>query len=310
MAETNTAQTPAPDTSAKGPQRVTGTTPTPASNADMSPQDRWAQEQKALSDQDPWLDHSKVLTRDASGNLVQRAKVAGADGEPQAGKPLADPNSEAPPAPGDQPTETKIRVGETEFSEQEIRDAIAAKAEADLRRTQIPESPHGYKLELPKDAVLPNGVQFQFAKLDDPLRGPALKSAMEWAHRNSISQGQFSEMMLLYANANSSVQIAINNAAQREKESIGANGGVRVDAVLRWVAAHYPTAIGPVKATLATKAQLEMLEDIIGRRSNQGSGSFRRTGSEPDIGGKVDDATYDKWSYSEKKDYAARWNGQ
>jgi hypothetical protein len=109
----------------------------------------------------------------------------------------------------------------------------------------------------------------------------------------------------LYASANSNEQIAIANAAQREKEAAGVNAGVRVDAVQLWLKAHYPGAAKAFIATLATAKQLDAWESIITRFVNGGGGSFSRRGNEPETQ-KISDAVYDKMSYNEKKEYAAQ----
>ena len=45
------------------------------SHFDSTPEQRWAEQQRAADALDPWRDHSKTLTRDAAGNLVQVARV-------------------------------------------------------------------------------------------------------------------------------------------------------------------------------------------------------------------------------------------
>jgi hypothetical protein len=65
--------------------RSTGTTPTPATNADLSPQDRWLNDKSAADRADPWRNPNIVLTRNERGELVQKAKSTGANGEPTAG---------------------------------------------------------------------------------------------------------------------------------------------------------------------------------------------------------------------------------
>jgi hypothetical protein len=63
----------------------------PATNpADQSPTQRWESTQAERARSDPWIDTTKILTRDANGNLVQREKIIGADGESRPGK-IIDP---------------------------------------------------------------------------------------------------------------------------------------------------------------------------------------------------------------------------
>jgi hypothetical protein len=298
-----------------GPERVPGArvvvdgklADLPTSNPmDWSPSQRWEADQAAADRADVWRDTSKVLTRDAAGNLIQRERTLGADGEspPKIVDPQGPNVAETSPASANESGE-KIKVGETEYTAKEISEAVAFKAEQDLRKAQIPATPAEYKLELPKDMKLPNGAEFQVAPINDPVKGPALQAFQDWAHKNGLSQTQFSEALGLYASANSNEQIAIANAAQREKEAAGVNAGVRVDAVQLWLKAHYPGAAKAFIATLATAKQLDAWESIITRFVNGGGGSFSRRGNEPETQ-KISDAVYDKMSYNEKKEYAAQ----
>ena len=79
-----------------------------------------------------------------------------------------------------------------------------------------------------------------------------------------------------------------------------------IDAVTRWLSANFPEAtVKPVLATLATSHHVEMFEKIISKLTNGGAAPFRQTGRDVDTG-KVDDATWSKMSYSDKKAYAAK----
>jgi hypothetical protein len=294
-------------------KRVLGTRATPATNLyEGNAQDRWLADQAERIAGDPWADTSKVLVRNpATGELEQRERVIGADGEPTIGKPIDQPDGDQQTRePGTKPAaadgdDQRIKVGDVDYSAAELREAVANLAEEKLRKAHVPEKPSGYKLELPKDVVLPNGATFKIASLSDPIKGPGLGAAMEWAHKQGFSQSQFSEMLGVYAGAISGEQIMIGNAARAERDAMGVTGPARVEAILQYVKAHYPAALRPVAATLATKAQVEMFEDIIMRRTNGGGSSFSQRGRELDDG-KVDDATYNSWNYTQKKEYAER----
>jgi hypothetical protein len=151
-------------------------------------------------------------------------------------------------------------------------------------------------------------ITFTFNE-NDPTRAPAFQALREWSHRQGLSQGQVSEMLGLYASAESSRDIAIANAAKREREALGANGPIRIDAVSNWLTAKYPAAAQTMIRTLVTAKQLAAFEDIISRLTNQGGSSYSRRGGEPDKTG-IDDATWDKMSYGEKKEYAERSSAQ
>jgi hypothetical protein len=183
---------------------------------------------------------------------------------------------------------------------------VAHKAETDLRKAQVPATPGEYKLDLPKDLKLPEGASFQIASPNDPVRGPAIQAAQDWAHKNSLSQGQFSELLGLYAASQSREQTMISNAARAEREKLGVTGTTRVDAISMFLRGRYgDTAAKPMISTLVTEGQVKIWEDVITRLTNNGGGSFSRRGNEPESE-KLSDAAYDKLSYGEKKDYAER----
>lgn len=312
MPETNTApqqQQPAPQ-APKQPVRIEGTKPTAPTNLyEGSPRDRWQADQDARTTNDPWLDPNKVLTRDATGNIVAHEKKIGADGEATIGPALeqhegdqqtGEQGTRPAPADGD---DQRIKVGDVDYSAAELREAVAHMAETKLQKAHVPETPAGYKIELPKDLILPNGAQFQVANVNDPVKGPGLRAAMEWAHSKGMSQSDFSEMLGVYAAATSGEQIMIANAAKRERDAMGVTGPARVDAILQYVKAHYPAALKPVAATLATRAQVEMFEDIIIRRTNGGGGSLSQRGRDVEST-TISDEAWGKMSYHQQVEYA------
>ncbi len=106
-------------------------------------------------------------------------------------------------APTDQPAQDAepgkaqevIKVGDTLLSETELRGLMEFKAQEDLRKTQVPVTAADYKFELPKDLKLPSGVEFKLASPDDPVMGPTIQAAREWALKNNLSQAKFSELL-------------------------------------------------------------------------------------------------------------------
>jgi hypothetical protein len=166
-----------------------------------------------------------------------------------------------------------------EMTETELRDLLAHKAAEDSRRALVPASPDKYELKLPADLQLPAGSQFQLAPLSDPVKGPALRMAAEWAHRKGFSQAEFSEMLGVYAAAESQTQSNIYAAFSREKAALGTTGPARVDAIARWLNATLGADAKPMIATIATAAQVRSWEKIMQRLN--GGGSFNAGGREP-----------------------------
>ena len=70
-----------------------------------------------------------------------------------------------------------IRVGDADFSVDELRSAIAAKAEADVRKNTLPKSDAEYLARNSADFKLPEGVSFQFDERD-PLLANVRKVAL------------------------------------------------------------------------------------------------------------------------------------
>jgi hypothetical protein len=280
--------------------RSTGTKPTPATNADSSPQQRWQADQDARAQTDPWLDTSKVLTRDAAGNLVQREAVKGKDGEVIAGKAVdQDESADATAAPTD--TGPKVQVGKFEVTEAELEAMLARQSQDDLRKATLPQTPDGYKLELSEGATLPGGAKFEF-RPDDP----ALIAAKNWAHARGLDQATFSEALTLYASHEAQKNSEILAAQAREIAKVGPNAPQRVDSVFNFVRSQMGDADAKmIMRTMVSDAQIRFYEKMITRFTNQGSGSFSRRGNEPDKPG-ISDAEWDKMTYTQQKDYSER----
>ena len=280
---------------------VTGTKPTPATNADMSPQERWLAAKDA-DRADPWLHGDRVLKRNKSGELVQHEKIVGADGTVTAGKildengqPVAD--DDARPS-GEADGEKTVTVGDVTVTEAELKTLMELKAQQDLRAASRPATPEGYRLELPRDMKTPAGAPvFQLASLDDPAKGPGLRAAMEFAHARGFSQEDFSSMLGVYAASQAREQTMIEAAIRAEREKLGANGTARVDAVAMFLRGRYGDDAGrAVMKSIVLAKQLEVWEDIVSRAANSTGSSFSRRGIdlEPTT---IDDASWDKMSY-------------
>jgi hypothetical protein len=125
----------------------------------------------------------EIVERESAAATKQRD---GSAGDPTAAKP-----GETSPAlvPGE-----KYKFGDLELTGQEISDLLKHKGETDLRRAAVPADPAAYKVELPKDLVLPAGTDWQFNQAD-----PALAAARAWSHANGLTQDQFSSLLGQYA---------------------------------------------------------------------------------------------------------------
>ncbi len=178
------------------------------------------------------------------------------------------------------------------------------KAADDSRRASLPQSPEGYEIKLPEGFKAPEGIDVQ-PNVNDPL----YKTAQAMAHAKGWSQQDFSDALALAATMKANEVQAYETLKAKNLEALGANKEKRIDPVTQWLVARYGEKAKPMIASMATAEQVEIWENIIQTVTSQGTPSFRQTGREVDTG-KIDEATYNKMSYGEKKAYAERMSGK
>lgn len=222
--------------------------------------------------------------------------------------PAPEPKAAAPTRPADVPDKywnADKGVDHTAWSK-DFNEHVAFKAAEDSKRLSLPQTPDAYKAELPADFKTPEGVKFEF-KQDDPL----LAQAKTMAHGMGISQENFSKLLGLYAGAQVGTQQEINTARNAEVAKLGAAGTSRVTAITTFFKATLGDADGAQLASrMFTAHDIEIAEKLVARFASQGGGSFSASGRQPDVGNKIDNATWDKMTYTEKKEHAARFPQQ
>lgn len=183
-----------------------------------------------------------------------------------------------------------------------INEHVAFKAAEDSKRLTLPENPDGYKVELPSDFTLPQGVTYEFRK-DDPL----LAQARTMAHQMGINQENFSKLLGLYAGAQIATEAEVTNARNAEIAKLGATGPQRVDAVTRFFKAHLGDADGARLASrMFTASDVAAAEKLVAKFASQGGGNFSGARREADSGQRVTEEQWNKMTYSERKEYAER----
>lgn len=103
-----------------------------------------------------------------------------------AAAPVATLQQPTPP----QDSAPKIRVGGDEFAESDVRAALAAKAEGDVRRATLPQKPDDYEAKLPGDFKLPEGMTFELNAQD-----PRISHARDFALKYGLPKEAFSESL-------------------------------------------------------------------------------------------------------------------
>lgn len=271
---------------AKAPQR-TGS-PSASELAKLSPNERWARGQRAP-------DAGRVLVRNDRGEPQWKDEIA-ADRAP--GSEAA---TDQPPA-DDAP---KFKVGELELSEQQARDLLARDATEKSRALTLPADPSGYKLELPKNFVQPQGVEFQWAT-DDPVLGPMIDQAKTFAHKAGLSQEQFTDMMALHASTKVHEMAHFASLRRAEVDKLGATGTQRKTTIDTWLDASFDKETARMfKSTCVSKAQVEGWERIMSKLSGQGAGGYSPQHRESEPVG-LSDEQWNGMSYSERRDYSER----
>ncbi len=182
-----------------------------------------------------------------------------------------------------------------------VNEHVAFKAAEDVKRLTLPAAPEGYEVKLPADFKAPEGIKAdELIKQDNPLWA----QARSWAHRHGLSQAAFQEGIALIAGDKVGTTQQVQNARDAELGKLGAAATARVTAVNTWLDA---MGVPGLKGRMWTAGDVQAMEGLITKFSNQGGASFRGTGRvPPEAPGKVDDATYEKMNYSERKAYAER----
>jgi hypothetical protein len=166
-----------------------------------------------------------------------------------------------------------------------------------VRRLALPAKPEDYKLALPKDFKPPEGVEFKLDETD-----PLFAQARTWAKENGLSQDAFEKGMGLIAARDVATQQMLANARNAEIGKLGPNGTARVTAVNTFLDAKGYSAL---KGMMVTAEIVQTVEKLISDMTSAGTFSQQHRDSEP--AGKLSDDDYNKLSWSEKRDYAAKF---
>lgn len=265
--------------------------------AEQTPHERYLEQRDGLTKPGDRLGDRKLSDADYE-KLTYSEKHEYADRRTQlANKPGDKPGDGAKT----DPAEAKLKVGDTEITESELRSLLEKKGLDDSRKLTLPADPSAYELKLPDNFVSPPGIEFKFDE-----KNPALQQAREFAHQNGFSQQQFSHMMALHAAAEVASTQALKTARDAEVAKLGATGSARVTAIETFLRGHLGDELAaPFRTTLVMANQVKGWEIIMGKLANGGAGAFSPARS-PNEAPKMSDAQWSAMSYSDQKAYAER----
>jgi hypothetical protein len=214
---------------------------------------------------------------------------AAADGKAKPAEAAADPK-EPPAEPGQ-----KFRVGRHEVSEEQITEMLQRQSQEDLKRATLPQSAEGYEAKLPEGLKLPGGIEYSWNNAD-----PTMVAARNWAHAKGLSQGEFSEVLGIYANHIATEQAAIAERSRLEIAKAGVNAPQRVDAVGKFITGLMgETDAKQIKALIVTDSMLRYHEAIMNKLASQGAANFSQSHRvAPETGGIPG---YDKMTFEQRR---------
>jgi hypothetical protein len=172
--------------------------------------------------------------------------------------------------------EAKVKLGDAEYTESEVRNALAHKAEQEIRKQGLPQSPTGYEIKLPADFKAPEGIKFEF-----DLTDPGLAQFRQLAHSRGMDQQTFSDALGVYAANKIAEQQKLGTARAAELGKLGSAANQRIDAIETWLKSRIGAKAGLFVGQMRNypvAAMVEGFEDIIRGSSNQGGVDFSQSG--------------------------------
>ncbi len=224
--------------------------------------------------------------RDRSRQIMERQQ-AQAQGE----QPAADAQQ--------QQQQQTLPGGQTDDYPQEVKDAIARDAEAQVRRNTLPKTEAEYLAKNSDSFKLPEGVKFEFNESD-----PMLANARRVAMKHGWSQEAFSDLLDVYAAGNINSQTSQIQMRQKNLDALGAAGPQRVDAVAQWLNARAGKDGAQVAAFLKAWPSapiVKAMETLIRQFSSQGGSDFSQSHRETAEATSGRIANYDQLSFTGRR---------
>jgi urease gamma subunit len=181
-------------------------------------------------------------------------------------------------------------------TQEELQQFFLERGERELRLATLPATPADYTATLPEGFTAQSGAEFKFNEAD-----PALADARAWAHKNSFSQAQFSEMISLHAAMQAREAATLNAARAAELNKLGFNATMRVSAIENFLRGHLGDDLAShMRGMLVTADIVKGVETLIHKFSSQGAASFSQSHRvAPDDPGKI--PGYDRMSFEQRR---------
>jgi hypothetical protein len=216
---------------------------------------------------------SFIAARSAQmAETMQRALDAEHEPAPDAGR-QQQPQLQTPHSP---PAEQKIRIGDAEYDAADVQSAIAERAEGQVRKSGLPQSPDQYEVKNSAAFQLPEGVsKFEFNMAD-----PTLAAAKKFAMANNLTQEQFSGMLDLFVASKSGELLNQVRAREANLQQLGAAGPQRVQAIATWLSARAGkdgAAVGNFIREYPSAPIVRAVETLIKQFSNQGGSDYSQS---------------------------------
>jgi len=230
---------------------------------------------------------------------------------PAPAAPAASPAPAAPATDGPKPPEGldarfwDAEKGVVKFDEftAYAKEVEAYKAAEAVRLAAVPAAADGYKLELPTDLTLPEGVTISLTDGD-----PRVSAAREFALANKMDQAGFNGLIRLGAQLELQQHMAMHEAVQAEMAKLGTNASARIDAVATALTATMGADRARALATsISSVAAMEGLEMLLRSVSGTGMSGFNQIGrASPEAG--IPEDQYARMSPAERLVAARKMN--
>jgi len=178
-------------------------------------------------------------------------------------------------------------------------EVITRDAAEQIRRNALPANADDYKIDLPKDFVVPQGVEFKF---DDA--NPALANARALYHdiQTGKLSGQegFSKLLGLYAAEQVTQRQNFGAWAKAEQDKLGPNGPARVTAIEQYLTGKLgPATAKLMMAGIAASGQVEGWEKLIAGGVSQGAAPFSQAHRDAPSDGKI--SGYENMTFEQRR---------